>query len=218
MSGKGIGMRASMILLVLLFLPSACLKFERAGFPDKQSFMTEVSRPGAPVSNSSPVRLKIKGLRISPEFQGKNFVYRTGPMTYESDFYNEFFISPAAMLTRNIRQWLQDSGLFQTVSDYSGFMDTPYVLHGEVSALYGDFSKKTSPEAVLEIVFVIFDTSAPETRIVFQNQYHETHAFVDGKPGDLVTAWNHCLKQILTSFEDDLSREWISKLIKHSAQ
>ena len=135
-------------------------------------------------------------------------------MTYESDYYNGFFISPGPMLNRKVSQWLQDCGLFQYVSDSSGLIDAPYVLQGEVSSLYGDYSEKKAPKAVLEIGFFIFDESSSGSEIVFQKKYHEA-VLVDGKkPNDLVTGWNECLKRILTSFEGDLSKEWAPEVLK----
>ena len=151
-------MKACIIWLMLFFLPTACLKFERVSFPEKRYFMMEVSRTGAVTLVGKQFKLRMQRLSFSPEFAGKNFVYRTDPMTYEQDYYNGFFIAPGSMLTRKVRQWLQDCGLFQYVSDSSGLIDTPYVLQGEVTSFYADFSEKSVFASVF--IFTLADVVA----------------------------------------------------------
>ena len=61
--------------------------------------------------------LAIRPLRVSPSYAGSEFVYRTGDVSLESDFYNEFFIPPGRLVSEEVRRWFEASGLFEMVVD-----------------------------------------------------------------------------------------------------
>ena len=196
-------------IFTLLFLSIGCINLERS-YIEKHYFVLD----SFPAENTSPPDtgkvLAVRRLRVSPKYEGKGLVYRLKELSYESDFYNEFFISPASMFTEEIRKRLAGSGLFKHVVDPSSLLDSTYILEGAVTALYGDYRVSTAPKAVMEIQFLILQETAGSPEIVLQRQYHKEEPLNGSTPDALVKSWNTALNQILTEFENDL-KEYISK-------
>ena len=188
---------------VILCLLNGCVRLER-GYPAKRYFMIDVSRGGEVCPAVADGALKIATFPVSPQYEGRGFVYYKGDSRYESDFYNEFFISPGAMLTEEVRQWVAASGLFRHVAELSGSREPNYFLGGRITALYGDYSKASAPKAVLEAEFLLTrDISAGANKLL-QNRYRREVLLDGSAPRALVAGWNEALRQILTDLEKDL--------------
>jgi cholesterol transport system auxiliary component len=188
----------------LFHFSAGCLRMEQS-IPDKQYFILDISRQaGATTDARRGPALMVRNFFVSPPYDGKAFVYRTSSLKYESDFYNAFFVSPVAMLSEEIRRWFQRTSLFTVVVD-SGSMTQPlYVLEGNVSAFYGDYTEKAEPKAILEIAFILFRNVSPRPAIVLQKEYRETVVLKEGSPEELVIGWSKALERILTVLEKDL--------------
>ena len=180
-----------------------CVSVERK-YLEKHYFVIDVSRQGAPSARHNGAILRVQKLRISPRYEGKGLVYRRQDVSYESDFYNEFFVSPGALLTEEVQQWLARSGLFQHVVASTSQLQASYILEGLVSALYGDYREGTAPKAVLGIQFFLVRDVAARSEIVFQKEYRKEIATGQRSPKTLVEGWNQALREILASFEEDL--------------
>ena len=167
--------------------------------------MLDVTRPAETKLQALGATLEVRPLRVSPAYQGTGLVYRREELRYETDFYNEFFTSPGAMITQEVREWLTDSGLFSLVLDNPSDLQTAYLLEGNVTALYGDFTDPTVPRGTLGIRFSVIDDRAPRPRAVLQAEYREQARLADDSPQALVRAWNKALAQILRRLESDLA-------------
>ncbi len=188
---------------------TGCVNLEKS-YIEKHYFILEASRDENISSPDTDAVLTVRRFRVSPKYEGKGLVYRLKELSYESDFYNEFFISPASMFTEEISKRLAGAGLFKHVVDPSSLLDSTYILEGAVTALYGDYRVSTAPQAVLEMQFFLLQETAASPKIIFQSQYHKKEPLNDNTPDALVKSWNTALNQILTEFETDL-KEYISK-------
>lgn len=189
--------------LALPFFLTGCFNFNKS-FPEKHLFVLSASRSeGLSLSKSDAV-LRIRRFRVSPRFEGKGFVYRKGNLNYTSDFYNEFFISPASMIAEEVDKWLKGSGLFQYVTSSSSPVEPTVELEGVISALYGDYRDTKVPSAVLEIQFFLVRNVSSRPVIVFQKTYYEETLIKGNSPDTLVAGWNLALEHILTQFEKNL--------------
>jgi len=197
-------------IFILFPLLIGCLNLERS-YPEKRYFILDVSRDEDISSPDTGTVLKVRRFRISSRYEGRGFVYRLKDLSYESDFYNEFFISPASLLTEEIRKWVAGSGLFQHVVDPSSYMDPNYVLEGAVTSLYGDYGVSTTPRGILEMQFFLLDEASASPEIIFQSKYRKEEPLKGNTPDALVKSWNKALNQILTEFETDLE-EYMSKI------
>jgi cholesterol transport system auxiliary component len=203
-------MKEKTLILIFCLAPflfhfsAGCLRMDQS-IPDKKYFMLDISRHGSTAAD--PGRgptLMVRNFFVSSPYDGKAFVYRTSPMKYESDFYNAFFLSPGAMLSEETRKWFQKSSLFTVVADPGSVTQPLYVLEGNVSVFYGDYTEKAKPRAILEMAFSLFKNASIRNALVFQKEYQETVSLKQGGPEELVTGWSMALVRILTALEKDL--------------
>jgi cholesterol transport system auxiliary component len=192
---------AHLTLLTGCFRTSDVARYSK----QRQTFVLNVSRPsGSPLHKIGAV-LRIRRFRVLPPYEGERFVYRTGDLTYESDYYNRFLLDPSSMITEEVGQWLVDSGLFRSGVDFAEYEGPTYILEGSVTALYGDYSRGIQPKAALQIEFFLSEDDSGHLTIVFHKRYRREVPLKGMKPQDLVKEWNEALKDILTDLEGDLS-------------
>ena len=143
-------------------------------------------------------------MRVSPRYAGRSFVYRTSETVYESDFYNQFLVSPGSLITEEVRKVLIDSQLFKYVISSSNSLQPSYVLEGTVNALYGDFRNANSPRAVLEMEFFLTSEIPAKAGILMQKRYAKAAPVQGSSPEALVKGWNEALGDIATALAVDL--------------
>lgn len=171
---------------------------------DKRHYILEASRPDAPVEASSDAVLEVRRFAIDAAFADKGLVYRRDEFVYESDFYHEFLVTPAVMVTERTRLWLARSGLFQRVLTLGSRVQPDYTLEGDITALYGDFRDQAAPQAVMELHCFLLAKDDPDKTVVWGNVY-KASVPLDGETADaLVQAFDRCLVQILERLEQDL--------------
>ena len=81
----------------------------------KNTFLLEAQRSGQAKKGESEVILAVQPFSITPAFQRNGIVVRISENEYAADYYNEYFVPPAVMVTGLTRQWLAESGLFNQV-------------------------------------------------------------------------------------------------------
>jgi cholesterol transport system auxiliary component len=190
---------------LLLVSCAACVSvgIERS-YPEKRYFALEVGAAGNPENPGGNEILEVSNLRVSPRYSDKNFVYRLSDVGYETDFYNQFLVLPAALITEEVRKSLADSQLFKHVISSASQLQPSYVLEGTVNALYGDFRKANAPVAVLETEFFLNSTIPTKPGIIMQKRYTKSVPLSGRSPEALVKGWNEALEAILTSLVADL--------------
>ena len=193
------------VVWLLLILSVGCVSLERS-YPDKRYFVIEAP---ANTDRSNPEGdqvLLVSGLRVSPRYADKSFVYRTSEAGYESDFYNQFLTSPDTMLSEEVRKGLAASPAFKYVIGPSNQLQPTYVLEGSVNALYGDFRNLNAPSAVLEIEFFLHNEDSANPGVVMQKRYMKTVPLSGRSPDALVKGWSQALGAILTDLNADLQK------------
>ncbi len=187
--------------VIVPFLAAGCMKRQ---YVKRDTYALDVSRPGPVSSVETDAVLRVRTLRVSPRYESKSFVYRSGDLSYETDYYNQFFASPDIMITEEVREWLQGSGLFRQVFDYTGQAEHTHVLEGEVIDLYGDFSRGTQPKAAIDVRFRLIRDTPGRSEILFQKHYRRELPVGIDTAEALVGGWNKALEDILTDLEKDL--------------
>ena len=189
---------------VLLFLTlTGCATLEK-NYPERNYYIFNISNEDKNLTPISGGVLEVRRFEISPSFSSREFVYRDGDLSYKSDFYNQFFRTPASLITNEVSKWLSESGQFKYVVDSSNNVEANYILEGNVSELYGDFRTPNTLKAVMGIQFFLIEETSTSPQIVFQNNYRREVVLSSNTPEELVKGWNEALEQILTALAGDL--------------
>jgi ABC-type uncharacterized transport system auxiliary subunit len=172
----------------------------------KRHYILEAVRQDEPAETQTDVVLEVHRFTIDAAFAGKALVYRRDQLTYESDFYHEFLVAPAVMITEKARLWLARSGLVARVLTPGSRLEASHTLEGNITQLYGDFSDPSTAQAVLELhCFLLANENADET-IVFGKVYGASIPLEAQTADALVEALDQCLIQIFERLEDDLQQ------------
>jgi cholesterol transport system auxiliary component len=173
---------------------------------DRKYYVLHANRPAAPVRTQTDYVLDVSRFTVDSAYSGSGLVCRVGESEYESDFYNEFLAAPAAMVTDETRNWLSRSRLFRRVLDPGSRIDPTHVIEGNVTALYGDFTDRSSPKAVIEMrVFLLKAKAGEEPLSVFGKTYRSSVGIESDGPEALVEALGRCLQTTLSALENDLA-------------
>jgi cholesterol transport system auxiliary component len=189
---------------------SGCLKLERTR-PERQFYMLEAERPETPAAAKPHGALRVHRFQAGPAYDTPAFIYRTGLHGYESDFYNAFFVQPAAMITERSMQWLGASGLFGPVGTSSSQVRAPYMLEGTLVSVHGDYRNPERPEAVIELQVILFRDEPGKPEIVHQAEYAAREPVTENTAEGLVMAWNRALSSILSRMENELAQALASQ-------
>jgi hypothetical protein len=68
--------------------------------PVKRTYLLEPALPAA-VASPRPAALRVGMINVGAPYRGKSFVYRLDELKFEADFYSEFFVAPAALLSES---------------------------------------------------------------------------------------------------------------------
>ena len=191
------------LVAVIAFLAAPGCSLKQAA-PVKSTYLIEAVRSVQAKSSKDSGTLRVRALQVSEPFDGRGFIYRTGESSFEADFYHEFLVPPAALLTVQVRRWLEASGKFGAVVDSASKADASRSLEGNVTALYGDYREPSAPKAVLEIQFLLLNNRESAPQIGFHTAYRRSVP-LDGRGSEALTrAWSGALTQVLTTLEADL--------------
>lgn len=199
------GLLLLFIGMMLFISLVGCAKLAR-NYPQRNYYILNVPNEHQNTAPVSGTVLQITRFQISPSFSGREFVYRKGDSSYESDFYNQFFSAPVLLIANETRKWFSESGPFKTVVDPTVNVNASYALQGNISELYADYRMPTSPKAVIAIQFFLTDETSANSQIIFRNNYRREVVLRDNSPDTLVEGWNEALGQILTVLEEDLNK------------
>jgi len=187
-------MKSICILLIGIVITGGCGQKTY----NKRYFALDIQRHALAGETTTDRTLKVEPFTINPAFASKSLVYRKSRFQFETDFYNEFLIPPAELLTQASRQWMSQSGLFGIVSGNSG--RDAFVLQANILALYGDFSQKLQPKAVAAIQFFMTHNN----EVVLNKAYKEKAPLETLSADGLMAAYNQCLELIMKNLESDM--------------
>lgn len=189
--------------LLLIFTVGGCVSLERA-YPDRRYFVIAAPRAAASPNPAPSGVLLVTSLRVSPRYEGKSLIYRRSESGFESDYYNQFLVSPGAMLTEDIRIGLADAQAAQYVVGTSSQLEPTHVLEGTVDAFYGDFRDTSASKAVLEMEFFLSKESPTKAEILMRKRYAKAIPLNGRSAEALVKGWDQALSEIIAALAADL--------------
>ena len=196
-------MKKILFLIVLIFIfTSSCGQFRRK-YPARNFYTLEVSQLENRESTGKEY-LEIVKVRLNPEYYHQDFNYKISSNQFQNDFYNEFYKPVEVIVFAELYKWLSNAGIFKQVVPPNSIIDAKYYLYANIVDIYADFSG-ASPKAVLNMQFFLVDESETIPKLVYTNVYSQQLTLSDALPNTIVNGWNEALKNIFTSFQNDLS-------------
>lgn len=193
------------IFFYLLILNLGCVSLQK-NYPERKYYVFDVTSSSNYDASPKHVVLKIRNFHVSPAYTGHEFVYRVSPDGYESDFYSQFFKSPASLITQVVYEWFSRVDMFDHVVIAPSEIPADYELNGYINSIYGDYSDENSPNAVLALQFFLIKEDSGEDTIVFSRSYGKEVGITSRSPTVLINGWNEALREVLIDLESDLSR------------
>ncbi|WP_018158427.1 MULTISPECIES: membrane integrity-associated transporter subunit PqiC [unclassified Thioalkalivibrio] len=131
-------------VLLSAWLLGGCTLIPEREAVDRSWFLLELPAEPAPLQAKAdePLAVELGSVRVAPAYSGKGLVYRLGDHRYESDYYNEWFLTPAEQIEQLLRErWTREGAAIELVDNADAVWaeGRPAVqLHLLVTALYGD--------------------------------------------------------------------------------
>jgi cholesterol transport system auxiliary component len=196
--------RASVLLCSVLSLWALALGGCGQDSYAKEYYILDVIRQAGSPETRGDASLEVRRFNINTAYASRNLVYRLGRYQYEPDYYRQFMIAPATMITEETRHWLAESGLFKQVLPPGSQIAPTYTLQALITALYGDFTDRATPAAVMRIRFFLTQHKGGSDTVVFSQSYRMATPLSDRTGQELIDASSKNLVEILTRLEDDL--------------
>lgn len=159
----------------------------------------------AAISPRTPESLCVRGLVVNEPFDGLSLVYRTGAASFETDYYNTFVAAPDRLVTGVLEQYLSQAGIFTGVFRNEGGANSRYLLEGDVLGLYGDYTDRSKPAAVIKIRFFFIDDADGAAKVLFVRQFDHAEPMKSADPAALVDGWNAGMAAILEQLKSDIA-------------
>jgi hypothetical protein len=191
-------MPAAVAALALL---QAC-SFTRPA-PIKGTYVLEPAQPPA-AARPHPGVLRVGVIAVAAPYRGRAFVFREAELKYETDYYPEFLVAPAANISEATARALAGAKVFASVIPSGVLADADWILDGFVNDLYGDLRDRQKPVVALSITYFLrrgdSDTGVP----VWSKTYEQRVPFATGSAATYVDALNRGLGEILAGLARDL--------------
>jgi hypothetical protein len=162
---------------------------------------TELNTPAE--TPTLPGCLRMRNVTVQSPFSGISLIYRTGDVTYEKDYYNQFLVAPHQSLNDLLTLWLRSTGAALCM-DGSDAGPKRLTLEPHLEALYADFRTPAAPKAVAKLRFVLtqYDRSCRCSSIVL-DQTFETAISLPPKPTSeaVVEAMSGAVKESIETFD-----------------
>ena len=193
------------VALVAIAAALASCSFSREVAP-KRTFLLDPPVPAA-AAMRKPWVLRVGAVNVASPFRGKAFVYRQSELRYDADFYDEFFVAPAALLSEATARALIAANVFRRVISPGAAAadDSDYVLDGFVSEFYGDAREPAKAVAVLAVTFYLSSANMTIPSVLWSREYRQRVAATESSPEALARAWNTALAAVLADLARDLA-------------
>ncbi len=179
--------------------------------PVKRMFLLEPAAPAAAAA-PKPMSVRVGVVNVAAPFRGKTFVYRESELRYEADYYDEFFVAPAIMVTEATAKALIAANVFRRVVPFGvAGDDGDYVLDGFVSELYADSRNPAAPVAVVTAAFYLSPTNVAGPVVIWSREYRQRVTVSGTGPEAMARGWNTALATVLADLARDLAAAELPK-------
>jgi ABC-type uncharacterized transport system auxiliary subunit len=172
--------------------------------PVKQTYLLDPPPPPV-VAKAQPGTLRVDVVNVAAPYRGRAFVFRESDLRYETDFYNEFIVAPAANIAEITARGLQRAGAFSRVTAPGAPIDSDWLLEGFVSALYGDTRDLAKPAAEVVITYYLSRSEGGTGVPVWSREYARRVPLASASAPAYAAALNTAVGEIVAELARDLA-------------
>jgi cholesterol transport system auxiliary component len=194
-------MRRRCTLLAMPALLAACSNPLSRPFPDKQVFVLDAPRPGAPAPAARRRSIQVREVAGTTATDPRGLVRRLPGNRQDTDFWNEFAAPPARLVDDSLRRWLAASGAVDAVLDAGSRASAGLVLETTLLALHADLTDAARPAAHVSLAVLLLDPARTPPRIAGQAMIEERAPIAGTGAGAIVAGMNAALAACLARVE-----------------
>jgi cholesterol transport system auxiliary component len=198
--------RRGVLAAPALLLLEGCANPLSRPYPEKRLYVLAARRATALPAPAQGRVLVVRSVTPAPGMEGRGLVTRRPGHVQESDFWNEFFAPPAAMVQDALRQWLSDAGLHAAVLDQGSRARADLALESVLVAAIGDGSDPSAPAARLHLQTLLLGLDRTPPRILARGDYDRRVPVAALAPDAVVEGLSRALALVLADLEADLRR------------
>ena len=197
------------IPLFVVALLAGCSALTRQA-PVRETFLLDPPAP-AVIEKPQAGTLRVGTINVAAPFRGKSFVYRVGELRFETDYYVEFLVPPAAMLAEQTARALDHAKAFARVAGPGTSAEASWVLDAFVSALYADRRDAGKPAAELDIEYFLTPEAENVQTPLWHHAYRQRVAMRDASAAAYAEALNKAFGDVLAELARDLAGATLPK-------
>jgi len=146
---------AFVLLIILLTWGSGC-GIPQQPAPAKALFLLNLEPEVSTRIAALPGCLQLRTVAVQSSFAGTALLYRTGEVTFEKDYYNQFLTAPDQQLNDLLPLRLRSAGVV-LCGNGTNSSTKHLILEPHLEALYADFRTPAAPTAVAKMRFVVIE-------------------------------------------------------------
>ncbi|WP_220717932.1 ABC-type transport auxiliary lipoprotein family protein [Agarivorans litoreus] len=150
--------------------------------------------------------VRIDSVRVDSPFNNTQMVFRLSDVSFETDYYNRYITEPGAIIENQLSTLITRSGLAENTVPYNASVSTNVVLKTVVTKLFGDFRKDQTPAALMEIQFILVDTSAARPDIILEKKLSRKIELADKTPQAFAKGLSNALTEIFDELVESLNK------------
>lgn len=173
-------------------------------YPEKRLYVLEARRPSSLPAPPRGRTLVVRSVTPAAGMEGRGLITRRPGNVQDSDFWNEFFTPPAAMVQDAMRRWLSDAGLFAAVLDQGSVGRADLALEAVLVAVLGDGTDPAGPVARLHLQTLLVGLDRTPPRILGRGDFDRRVRIASLAPQDVVPGLTEALALVLADLEAEL--------------
>lgn len=150
--------------------------------------------------------VSVKKVRVSPLFDSRDLIYRTGEHRLERDPYASFAAPPGDMLTGAVRAYLRNAVFAREVVEPGGALRPDLLVEVYAAEISGDLRRTDDAAAVLTLRFLVTPGEADRHPgpPLLEKEYVSRIRLPRRSADAIATAWNQGLSGVMKEFVGDL--------------